>query len=563
MQIAKMLPIMIPRLTALVLAVAAAAGGSLAGCSARAAAFHDAPPSEQSRRNPEAGNPDAVKTGAKLFAATCAACHGANAQGGGNVPALHSAAFQRASDGEVFWYITRGDVNNGMPSWASLPEQQRWQIISFLRSLKPESIAPATTAAAGRGRGKLDAPPPTAPFTDFRYEAPGNSRKITPADLPQPYATASAGNGPHIVARPADAWPKAPPGFKVDLYAEGIRAPRLLRAAPNGDVFAALTNEGRIQLLRGIGPDGKAQQSLVFAKGLHQPFGVAFFPPGPEPKWIYVGNTDSIVRFPYGNGDLEVRGAPEHIADLPGGGHSTRTIEFSPDGKTMYVSVGSASNVNDPDTTPAEKNRADILAFNPDGSGQRVFASGIRNAVGLAIQPQTGSLWCSVNERDGLGDNLVPDYITHVEEGGFYGWPWWYIGAHQDPRHAGKHPELRDHVLVPDVLLNPHNGSLQLTFYQGKQFPAEYRGDIFAAEHGSWNRATRVGYEVIRIPLHQTGRASGEYEDFLTGFVLDSGEVWGRPAGVAVAADGSLLVSDDASNSIWRVSYTASTADAH
>jgi glucose/arabinose dehydrogenase len=169
-------------------------------------------------------------------------------------------------------------------------------------------------------------------------------------------------------------------------------------------------------------------------------------------------------------------------------------------------------------------------------------------------------LWCSVNERDGLGDNLVPDYITHVEEGGFYGWPWWYIGSHQDPRHEGKHPELKDKVLVPDVLLQPHNASLEMTFYQGSQFPAEYRGDIFASEHGSWNRSVRVGYEVIRVLRYQTGRATGEYQDFLTGFVVDNGHVWGRPVGITVAPDGSLLVTDDGSNSIWRISYTSKTA---
>jgi glucose/arabinose dehydrogenase len=261
------------------------------------------------------------------------------------------------------------------------------------------------------------------------------------------------------------------------------------------------------------------------------------------------------VRVPYSNRHMQPPAKPHHVAALPGGGHWTRDIAFSPDGKTLYVAVGSASNVDDPDTTPAEKNRADILAFNADGSGQRVFASGIRNAAGIAVQPDTGDLWCSVNERDGLGDNLVPDYITHVRDGGFYGWPWWYTGAHQDPRHAGKHPELKDNVIVPDVLLQPHNASLELAFYTGTQFPADYRGDIFAAEHGSWNKAIRAGYEVIRIPLRQTHHASGEYEDFLTGFVLDSGDVWGRPVGVAVAQDGSLLITDDGSGSIWRVSY--------
>jgi glucose/arabinose dehydrogenase len=222
----------------------------------------------------------------------------------------------------------------------------------------------------------------------------------------------------------------------------------------------------------------------------------------------------------------------------------------------MFVGVGSASNVDDPDTTPEEKYRADILEFNPDGSAMRVYAYGIRNAVGLAINPKTHELWCSVNERDGLGDNLVSDYITHVQEGGFYGWPWWYMGGHQDPRHPGAHPELKEKVITPDVILNPHNASLEMTFYEGQQFPGEYRGDIFASEHGSWNRSDRVGYELIRIPLHQTGHANGEYEDFMTGFAVDSGRVWGRPVGVTVARDGSLLVTDDGSKSIWRIVYT-------
>jgi glucose/arabinose dehydrogenase len=217
--------------------------------------------------------------------------------------------------------------------------------------------------------------------------------------------------------------------------------------------------------------------------------------------------------------------------------------------------VGSKSNADDADDHPAEFHRADILEFNPDGSGVRVYASGIRNAVGIAIDPKTGQLWMSVNERDALGDNLVPDYISHVEDGGFYGWPWYYIGKHQDPRLKDKHPDLRQRMLTPDVLLQPHTASLQLTFYSGNQFPKEYQGDIFAAEHGSWNRATPSGYEVVRVPLHQEGKANGEFEDFLTGFVTADGKVWGRPVGVAVANDGSLMVTDDGSKSIWRVSY--------
>jgi glucose/arabinose dehydrogenase len=347
----------------------------------------------------------------------------------------------------------------------------------------------------------------------------------------------------------------------VQQFATGLNNPRFLRTAPNGDIFLAESEAGDIKVFRGITADGKPEQTAVFATGLKQPYGIAFYPPGDNPQWVYIGDTDAVVRFHYQNGDLKASGNPQHIVDLPhGGGHWTRSVEFTPDGKKMFVAVGSASNVDDSDTTPAEKNRADILAFNPDGSDLQVYASGIRNAgAGLAIHPKSGELWCSVNERDGLGDNLVPDYITHVQEGGFYGWPWWYTGSHQDPRHQGKHPELKDKVLVPDVLLQPHNASLEITFYEGAQFPSEYRGDIFASEHGSWNRSVRAGYEVIRVPLHNTNRATGEYEDFLTGFVVDNGHVWGRPVGITVAHDGSLLVSDDGSNSIWRIQYSGTT----
>jgi glucose/arabinose dehydrogenase len=296
---------------------------------------------------------------------------------------------------------------------------------------------------------------------------------------------------------------------------------------------------------------------------LSQPFGIAFYPPGPHPQYVYVGNTGSVVRFAYRDGDLKARAAPETIVpDIPsggrltGGGHWTRDIAFTRDGRKMFVSVGSHSNDDDSDNNPVEHHRADILEFNPDGSGGRVYAWGIRNPVGIAVNPVTGVLWASVNERDGLGDNLVPDYITHVQEGGFYGWPWFYIGGHRDPRQQGKHPELQSKVVVPDVLLQPHNASLEMTFYDGRQFPAEYDGDIFAGEHGSWNRATRAGYEVIRVPM-KDGHSTGEYEDFLTGFVTANGDVWGRPVGVAVAQDGSLIVTDDGSNTVWRVAYRA------
>jgi len=518
--------------------------------------FHNAPASVKGEKNPYEGqHPASAK---EAYHLRCAQCHGENGEGTGNIPALASGKAQGASDGELFWYITKGDLNNGMPAWDSLPAQQRWEIINYIRVLgsrKPGSPRVQLSADEAIETGK-SSPPPEAPFTDYRFEKPGTTRKITLEDLPSPLATASAGNGPKLVPRPKDAWPQVLPGFKVELYASGLHNPRLIRTAPNGDVFVAETGAGEIRVFRGITADGKPEKTETFATGLKQPFGINFYPPGPDPQWIYIGNTESVVRFPYHNGDLKAAGPAEHIADLPGPeGHSTRDIQFSPDGKKMFVSVGSGSNIDDPDTTPAEKDRADILEFNPDGSGMHVYAYGIRNCVGLAVNPKTSELWCSVNERDALGDNLVPDYITHVQEGGFYGWPWWYMGGHQDPRHEGKHPELKDKVITPDVILNPHNASLELTFYDGKQFPAEYQGDIFASEHGSWNRSVRVGYELIRVPLHQSGHASGEYEDFMTGFVVDNGHVWGRPVGVTVAPDGSLLVTDDGSKSIWRISY--------
>jgi len=403
-----------------------------------------------------------------------------------------------------------------------------------------------------------------AAFTDAAHEYPGIRRLLTVADLPAPAPQESVDNGPTLVPRPANAWPMAPEGFKVELYATGLDNPRLLRTAPNGDIFLAESGSGEIKVLRGVGKDGKAAQVSVFAEGLHQPFGIAFYPSGSNPAWVYIGNTDSISRFPYKNGDLKATGAEEHLADLPGGGrlrgggHWTRDLVFSQDGTKLFASVGSHSNVDDADTHPQEFHRADVLEFTPEGKFVKVYASGLRNCVGEAINPITGELWCSTNERDALGNNLVPDYVTHVQEDGFYGWPWYYMGGSnggiQDPRLAGKHPELQAKVITPDILLNPHFASLEMLFYEGSQFPGAYKGDGFAAEHGSWNRAQRSGYEVIRLPM-KNGRATGEYEDFLTGFTLPDGSVWGRPVGVTVANDGSLFVSDDGSHSIWHVSY--------
>ena len=394
-----------------------------------------------------------------------------------------------------------------------------------------------------------------AAFVDYRTMKAGTFRKITVADLPQPFATESARNNARIVPRPADAWPQAPAGFKVELYASELQGPRTIRLAPNGDLFVAETRAGNIKVFRGRTADGKPEQVSVYASGLRQPYGIAFVPAGPNPLWLYIGNTNAVVRFPYKSGDVKANDAPTTIVpDLPTGGHSTRDVALSPDGKRLWVAVGSLSNVDDPDENKAEFHRANILEYTPDGKFVKVYASGIRNPAGLGVNPTTGELWCSTNERDALGDNLVPDYVTHVKEDAFYGWPWYYMGDHQDPRHAGKHPELKGKILVPDVLVSPHNASLGLTFYTARQFPEEFRGDLFAAEHGSWNRSNRTGYEVIRVPL-QNGHATGEFQDFLTGFVTPNGDVWGRPVGVAVGADGALFVTDDGSHAIWRVAY--------
>ena len=418
------------------------------------------------------------------------------------------------------------------------------------------------TLTALTAAGSLFAETSIAPANaDWHQDAPGLRHKITLADLPAPYATESVDNGPRVVRPPAGAQPRVPPGFKIEQFASGFSYPRYLLTAPNGDIFVTESNENSVKVLRDTKGYGKPDSNETFANsGLNKPFGIAFYPPGAEPQFLYVANTNGIVRFPYRNGDIKARGPVEKLSAelsggglLRGGGHWTRDIAFAPDGKKMYVSIGSFSNVSD---NAAEADRARIFEFNPDGADQKVFAWGIRNAVGIKFRPGTNELWMSTNERDELGEDLVPDYISSVQRGGFYGWPWFYIGNHQDPRHKGKHPELADKVIVPDVLVQSHSATLNLCFYDGAQFPAEYKGDIFAAFHGSWNRERRTGYKIVRVPFDKsTGKARGEYEDFVTGFVTPDGNVWGRPVGITVAKDGSLLFSEDGNNTIWRVSY--------
>jgi glucose/arabinose dehydrogenase len=414
----------------------------------------------------------------------------------------------------------------------------------------------------------------SAAFGDWRADAPGLRRLIRPEDLPPPMATRSASDAPSLVPMPPDARPKAPKGFEVSLFARDLSGPRTIRIAPNGDIFVAESGADRVLVFRAAGGTGAPAEKSVFAEGFDYPYGIAFYPPGPDPKYVYVAQTDRVVRFPYKAGDVKASGPPETVIDgIPGGGHSTRDIGFSPDGKRLYLAVGSASNVAEGMGTksPAEikaveaaggigaswgneAGRAAVLVFDPDGKNGRIFATGIRNCAGLTIQPKTGNVWCVTNERDGLGDNLPPDYASHIAEGAFYGWPWYYIGGNEEPRHKGERPDLAGKAAVPDVLLQPHSAPLGITFYDATAFPEDYRGEAFATLHGSWNRSLRTGYKVVRIVM-KDGVATGEYVDFLTGFVVSDDEVWGRPVGIAVARDGALLVSEDGNGTIWRVAY--------
>jgi glucose/arabinose dehydrogenase len=422
-----------------------------------------------------------------------------------------------------------------------------------------------------------------AAFGDWRADRPGVRRLITPRDLPPPQPAQSVANMVRVVHR-TDEKPLVPSGFAVNLFASGLTGPRLIRAAPNGDIFVAESRPGRISILRADGGAAAKEtakepaKKSVFASGLSYPFGIAFYPPGADPQWVYVADTGAVLRFPYRSGDLAARGEPETVVPrLPTGGHATRDVAFSPDGATMYVSVGSSSNdaesmsklsgaslqnfnADHPlgATWGNETDRADVLAFDPHGRTKKIFATGIRNCVSIVVAPD-GTLWCSTNERDDLGDDLPPDYITRVREGAFFGWPWYYIGGNEDPRHRGARPDLKDKVAFPDVLIEAHSASLGMTIYAGTQFPADYRGSIFAAQHGSWNRSKRTGYKVIRV-IMKGGAPTGEYEDFATGFVINDTTVWGRPVGVTVDKDGALLISEDGSGTIWRVSYTGRSA---
>jgi glucose/arabinose dehydrogenase len=394
-----------------------------------------------------------------------------------------------------------------------------------------------------------------------------------PQQLPPPFATPWYRKPTRVVPQPAQATLKVPDGFHVALFAGDLQFARFMALAPNGDVFLAepvSRGNGRITLLRDADGDGAAEFRQTFASGLNRPFGLAF-----HGGYLYAGNNDSVVRFTYRAGQIAADGPPDKIVDLPpsdaaldqdtatrlniplnqtrGYNHWTRNVVFNPAGTKMYVTVGSATNA----TPETDARRAAINEYDPDGSHHRVFASGLRNPVGMAFFPGTTTLWTAVNERDQLGDDLVPDFITSVRDGGFYGWPYSYLGAHVDPTVTMPRPDLVARALTPDVLLPAHSAALGLLFYTGAQFPSTYRGSAFVALHGSINRSTLSGYSVVRVPF-ANGKPSGAPEDFLTGFVVRDDEekqAWGRPVGLLQLGDGSLLVSDDGGNRIWRVSY--------
>ena len=374
--------------------------------------------------------------------------------------------------------------------------------------------------------------------------------RIYLTDLPPAFATESSSNPAEIIPIPDNPILQVPEGFTVNVFADNLDGPRWLGVTPTGDVLVTETPQNQIRLLRDTDDDGTADFEQIFAdgeNGLNQPFGMAF-----TDDYFYLGNTDSIVRFPYNIGETEINGTGEKIADLPRGGHWTRNIAISPDEQQLFVSVGSLSNVS-----PEELPRASVQVMNLDGSHQETFASGLRNPVGLDFHPMTNQLFTTVNERDGLGDNLVPDYLTGLEEGDFYGWPFAYLSpSFVDPRRTGENSDLVATTQTPDVLFQAHSAPLGLQFYDGQTFPEEYQNGAFVAFRGSWNRLEPTGYKLVFVPFDENGNPTGEYQDFLTGF-LDVAEenTWGRPTGLQVLPDGSLLFTEEMNDRIYRIQY--------
>ncbi|MEO8309382.1 MAG: PQQ-dependent sugar dehydrogenase [Pseudomonadota bacterium] len=549
-----------------------------------------------------------VNAGRTFFRQQCALCHSAevNDNGGAQGPNLQGVVGRKAATGSGFTY-TPALKSSGL-TWDSdslhrfltspttvvpgtamvIPVAQqsdRDNVVAYLTAVHDGTLPPPP---APRGPPGGFRPPPAAAGAappkgeaDWKKDAPGRVHRVDVPKLPPPFDTASATKFPQQVPKPEGAKLSLPPGFKVDTFLTGLTGPREMKLAANGDVLLAETNPGRIKVLR-PSADGKSATATVFAQGLLQPYGIAFYPSASNPKWVYIAETNRVVRYPYKTGDSTASGVPEVI--IPqlspvGGGHFTRDIAFSPDGKRMYVTVGSQSNVPEdlPKKTPEEikaweaahglgaawgneENRASVRVFDVGGDTKgRNFATGIRNCVGMTLQPATGAVWCVTNERDNLGDDLVPDYATRVKEGAWYGWPWYYMGKNEDPRLKGQRPDLLGKATIPDVPFTAHSAAVNILFYTANKgssaFPNEYVGQAFAVLHGSWNRAFRTGHKIVTLPM-KGNAPTGEYVDFLTGFIADDGNAWGRPVAIVQMADGSMLLSDDGANLIYRISYS-------
>jgi hypothetical protein len=531
--------------------------------------------------------------GRLVFRDRCALCHSAEPgdNGGGQGPSLAHVFGHLAASSPAFSYTAAlrssgltwdaatldrflADPSGVVPGSAmalAVPDTtERANLVSYLQSV--DSIAAPVAAAA--------------PFTkptgsgDWIRDRPGRVHRIVVASLPPPFASPAVNNHPQVVPRPANAKLRVPAGFHVAEFATQLVSPRKMLVEANGDILITEYMSGRVSVMHPSTDGTHAASVEVYAAGLRQPFGLTFYPNAEHPQWLYVGETNRVIRYAFRTGDVKPRAEPEVVvAALPSGrGHATRDIAFSADGKRMFVSVGSGSNVAEEISKKPlaeaqafdaehgfgaawdqETDRADVLVFDAGAPGApSVYAAGIRNCVSLTVQPVNGALWCTTNERDNIGDDLVPDYSTRVTEHGFYGWPWYYMGSNEDPRLKGDRPDLAGKVLVPDVPYQAHSAALNLMFYTASAgssaFPTEYVGDGFAAFHGSWNRAFRTGHKVVRLRM-KNGEPTGEYDDFLTGFIVDDASVWGRPVALAELADGSVLLSEDGGNRVFRISY--------
>jgi glucose/arabinose dehydrogenase/cytochrome c2 len=545
--------------------------------------------------------------GRTFFRAQCALCHSAepNDGGGAQGPSLggilgrkaastgfsYSAALKASGltwDAQTLDRFLAAPTTTVPGSAMVIPVPKtadRENLLAYFTAVRDGTMR-APAAPGGPGGGGFRPPPATASPAqgegDWKKDVPGRVHRVDVGALPAPFATQSASNFPSLVPKPVGAKLSLPPGFHVAEFVTGLNGPRAMTVAPNGDVFLSETQSGRVRVLR-PSADGKSATITLFAQGLSQPYGMALQPAGANPQWLYVAEVNRVVRYAYKVGDTVAAKVPEvvipELAPQGSGGHYTRDIVFAPDGRRFWVSVGSASNVAEDIAKKSaaeaktweathglgapwggEENRAMVRVFDVGGdTAGRTWATGIRNCVGLTLQPATGNIWCAVNERDALGDDLVPDYATSVKEGAWYGWPWYFMGNHEDPRLKGHRPDLAGKATVPDVLFTSHSAATNITFYSAttgsSAFPQEYAGDAFVVLHGSWNRAFRTGHKIVRLPM-KGGKPTGEYIDFMTGFIASDGNAWGRPVGITEMQDGSLLLSDDGANLIYRISYS-------